>query len=78
MVVSIFIIKMGVGIFLESSNELMDAQVHGELAAEVEKCASSVPGVEHVDEVRIRKYGQYHFVDMKLSVDKDLTVWERP
>ena len=76
LVVSVFIVKMGSGIFLESSRELMDAQVHGELAAEVEKCASSVPGVEHVDEVRIRKYGQYHFVDMKLSVDKNLTVWE--
>jgi cation diffusion facilitator family transporter len=75
-VVSIFIVKMGVGIFLESSNELMDAQVHGELVAEVQMHANSVPGVEHVDEVRIRKYGPYHFVDMKLSVDKNLTVWE--
>jgi cation diffusion facilitator family transporter len=75
-VVSAFIVRMGAGIFLESSHELMDAQVHGALAAEVEMHASSVPGVEHVDEVRIRKYGAYHFVDMKLSVDRDLTVWE--
>ena len=43
-VVSAFIVRMGAGIFLESSHELMDAQVHGALAAEVEMHASSVPG----------------------------------
>ena len=75
-VVAVFIIKMGIEVFRSSLDELMDAQVHENLQAEIRKHATTIPGVEHVDEVRIRQYGPHYVIDMKVSVDKQLTVWE--
>ena len=75
-VVAVFIVKMGIQIFRSSLDELMDAQVHGNLRAEVHQYATGIPGVQHVDEVRIRRYGPQYIVDLKVSVDRHLTVRE--
>ena len=73
-VVAVFIIKMGVDVFRTSLDELMDAQVNSTLQGEVHQCAAGIIGVEHVDDVRVRQYGPHHVVDIKISVDKQLTV----
>ena len=75
-VVAIFIVKMGIDVFRTSLDELMDAQVHDGLRAEVQKHAMSIRGVEHVDDLRVRQYGPHYVIDLKVSVDKKLTVLE--
>ena len=75
-VVAVFIVKMGVEVFQSSLDELMDAQVYGNLIEEVHQYATGIPGVEHVDDVRIRRYGSQYVVDLKVSVNRYLTVKE--
>jgi len=73
-VVAVFIVKMGIEVFRSSLDELMDAQVHDGLREDIHRHAISVPGIEHVDEVRVRQYGPHYVIDLKVSVDKQLTV----
>jgi cation diffusion facilitator family transporter len=75
-VVAVFIVKMGIDVFRSSLDELMDAQVHGNLLEEVQQHATGIAGVEHVDDVRIRRYGPQYVIDLKVSVDRQLTVKE--
>ncbi|NMB46606.1 MAG: cation transporter [Firmicutes bacterium] len=75
-VVAIFIVRMGIEVFRSSLDELMDAQVHETLQAEVHQYANGIPGVQHVDDVRIRRYGPQYVIDLKVSVDHHLTVKE--
>lgn len=75
-VVAIFVVKMGIDVFRSSLDELMDAQVHGTIQEEVHERVSGIHGVEHIDDVRVRQYGPHYVVDLKVSVDKQLTVEE--
>lgn len=74
--VAIFIIKMGIGLFRSTVDELMDAQVDEELRDKILWYSEKVSGVEHVDDIRLRRYGSHYHVDLKLSVDRGLTVRE--
>ncbi len=72
--VSIFIIRIGLKLILESWHQLMDRSVDVEIMKRISIIAESIDGVEHVHELKARQLGQYIVVDLKIEVDSELTI----
>ena len=72
--VVILIVRSGTGLFFNSCRELMDLQAEDELVDEVRAASASVPGVEAIEKLRIRKSGLEFFVDIHVEVDPEMTV----
>lgn len=72
--VAILVLKMAIKISVESISTLMDKVLEGEDLHVYADFINKIPGVEHIDELRVRDHGQYFIVDVKLSVDATITV----
>jgi cation diffusion facilitator family transporter len=75
-IVSIWIMKVALDIFLETSVELMDGLQDETIYKEVFSAASSVEGVHNPHRTRIRKINTMFIVDMDIEVDGNLSVSE--
>lgn len=75
-VVSLFILKTGIGILRESAMELMDTVPGRELDAQIRAALAGVEGVRTVEEVRAHRFGPHFTVNVKFGVDGGLPVAE--
>jgi cation diffusion facilitator family transporter len=75
-VTSLFIIHIGYETFRDASHDLMDGSAPPDFISEVTRLAESVPGVEHVHDIRGRRSGQYMIIDLKLEMAPSMTVKE--
>jgi len=73
-VVSIFIIKVGLDIFMSAVRELMDAGMSGKEVDTVKKQILHMPGVRGVHRIRSRALAGSFYLDLHLEVDGSLTV----
>jgi cation diffusion facilitator family transporter len=64
----------GYRLFKPAVLDVMDTAPPKELVAEVRRVAESVPGVERIEQCRIRKMGLEFLVDLHVEVNGDLTV----
>jgi cation diffusion facilitator family transporter len=71
---ALLILKTGWETFISASHELMDSALPDEQIMEVSRLAESVPGVEHVHEIKGRRSGQFMIIDLKLEMDSEMTV----
>ncbi|MCL6516519.1 cation diffusion facilitator family transporter [Alicyclobacillus sp.] len=76
LVVALLILKMGYEVATDAVHVLMDRVVEGEAIKPYESVILSVPGVEHIDELRVRDHGRYVVIDAKISVDAHMSVAE--
>jgi cation diffusion facilitator family transporter len=76
LVVVAAIIWSGVELFRKSGSELMDVQADPAYVQRIREVALSVPGVEDVETLWVRKSGLEYFADMHIEVDAKLTVAE--
>jgi len=74
LLVSIWIVKVAVGIFLETNTELMDGVSDGELYSSLFAAVSSVPGAGNPHRARIRHHGALLIIDLDIEVDRELSV----
>lgn len=74
--VSLWIIRVALGIFMETSVELMDSIDDIEIYRRIFDAAEQVPGVENPHKVRIRKMNRFYIVDLDVEVDGNLSVKE--
>jgi len=74
LVVVVAILWSGVHLFRSSASELMDVQADSEFVAQIREVALSVPGVEDVETLWVRKSGLEFFADIHIEVDQHLTV----
>src|SRR5690606_7510387 len=72
--VSIMILKMAWHLGKESIHNTLDHVLHEEDTAEMRKIAESVEDVKRIDELHAREHGHYVIVDIKVSVDPEITV----
>ncbi len=70
------IIANGVVLFRKASSELMDLQADEGLVGKIRREAESVPDVQCIETLWVRKSGLEYFVDIHIEVDRDLTVEE--
>ncbi len=72
--VSLWIIKTALGIFWETSRELMDGVDDPDLYRRVFEAVNSVEGAGNPHKTRIRKLNNVYIIDMDIEVDGRLTV----
>ena len=76
LLVSFFIIKVGLDILGDTFRELSDAAPAVETLNSVRQCALSVEGVMNAHDLRVRTSGGRHQIEIHIVVDGDLTVTE--
>ncbi|MFX1313940.1 MAG: cation diffusion facilitator family transporter [Promethearchaeota archaeon] len=72
LIICIFLIKGGYNIFVNSTKTLLDAVIEFDKRKELLDLIDFYPKVKNVDNLEIRSYGRYIFVEVNLSLNKDL------
>lgn len=72
--VAALILKTGIQIYAQAVNVLMDAAPAPETLASIRSVAEKVEGVIEIQDIKVRQYGSYYQVDLKLCVDPQITV----
>lgn len=73
-IVSAFIIKVGLQIFFININDLLDTGISKEIIIEMEKNINSIQLVKGVHKLRTRKLANCIYIDLHLEVDGQLSV----
>ncbi|OHX48598.1 cation transporter [Cytobacillus oceanisediminis] len=74
LIVSLMILQMAWRLGKESIHSTLDHVLHEEDTLEMRKTAESVDLVKRIDELHAREHGHYVIVDIKVSVDPNMTV----
>lgn len=74
--VSLFIIRTGIGIFLDSDEELMDAVKDTSIYEKIFGAVEMVSGVSNPHRVRVRPIGGMYVISMDVEVDGHLSILE--
>ena len=75
-VISLFILKAAVDIYKESLNCLVDKSADPELTEKIRAEILSVDGVERIDDLKTRLFGNRMYVDVEIAADCTLTLEE--
>ena len=73
-IVSAFIIKVGLEILFTNINDLLDTGLSKEKISELEKTITTIQNVRGVHKLRTRKLANYIYIDLHLEVDGQLSV----
>ena len=73
LVVSIWILKVGFQIFMQTNRELMDSNTEPEIYNQVFAAVGKVEGASNPHRVRIRKIGNYFMIVLDIEVDGDIS-----
>ena len=76
LLVSLWIIKVAIGIFLEVNDELMDGSADESLYARLFEAVASVQGAGNPHRARMRRLGSSLVADLDIEVDSSLSVGE--
>ncbi len=74
LIVAIIIIKVGLELFIQGYNELMDMSIEEEKLLNLVNKIISHHEVLNINKIRTRKHGSKVFVDIKVCVNPDFTV----
>lgn len=74
--VSLWILKIGFEIFMESNTELMDGVRDTSVYEEVFAATDSVEGAHNPHRARIRKMSNLYLIDLDIEVDESMSVAE--
>ena len=75
-VICIFIEKAALDIFMDAVNKMVDKACDSETVDKLKKCAMNVTGVENIDLLRTRVFGNKIYVDMEIAADGNKTLNE--
>ena len=76
LIVSIWILKVGFEIFMQTNRDLMDANMEPELYGKVFAAVDRVEGAGNPHRLRIRKIGNYFMIVLDIEVDGSLSTLE--
>ncbi len=76
LVICLFIAKAAYDIFMDAVNKMVDRSCDICLEMDIRKCAMTVEGVENVDMLKTRVFGNKIYVDMEIAADGSLTLNE--
>ncbi|MGL4345188.1 MAG: cation diffusion facilitator family transporter [Cellulosilyticaceae bacterium] len=75
-VVSFFIIKVGIDLYKQSANQLVDQAAPESLVTQIEELTEAVEGVAGIHDLKTRLFGSKVYVDVEIYVAKKMTVEE--
>ena len=73
-VISILIIKVAFEIFIESVSKMTDKAVSKDLEKKIRATIKSVKGVENIDNLRTRIFGNKFYIDVEIACDGSLSL----
>ncbi|SDY20171.1 cation diffusion facilitator family transporter [Evansella caseinilytica] len=76
LIVSLFIIKVGYSLAKDASLVMMEKVLAAEETKVFFETAADIQGVKRVDELLARTHGHYIVIDIRVSVDPDISVEE--
>lgn len=76
LIIGIFVMVAGYFAVRESSLVLADAYNNPEMLETIKRIATSVSGIEAIDDLRVRRNGPFLSVDMHIRVDGRISVYE--
>lgn len=76
LVISVFIIKASIEIFIDAINKIVDKSCDEETVNKIRKTILSNNDVKNIDNLKTRVSGDKIFVDVEIAVEKDLSVEE--
>jgi cation diffusion facilitator family transporter len=71
LVIALFIIKGGYDLFLKSTKVLLDAIIDFEKRIELYNLIESIPKVKKIENLELRAYGRYIFLELELNLKKN-------
>ena len=75
-VICLFILKVAVDIFREAVDNMVDHACDAETEEALRSCAARQEGVIRADILRTREFGRKIYVDLEISADGNLTLYE--
>lgn len=75
-IISLFIAKMAFEIYFKALNQLLDRAADSKTIEEIKKIILSVDGVLEIDVLKTRIHSNKIYVDVEISVNKDLSLIE--
>lgn len=75
-VVSIFILKMGIEILKDGIKQIMDTSTEYEKIEQIKKIVLDTDGVEATHDIRVRQSGSHYIVDLDICVDKNVPLYK--
>lgn len=76
LVICMFIAKAAWDIFMDAVNKMIDHACSDDTVEELRQMVLSVPEVKNVDKLLTRMFGARIYVDVEISLDKDMTLKE--
>lgn len=73
-IISIFICKTGIEIFIDSVNKLVDKSCNEEFISDIKKVIISYDEIIKIDDIKTRIFGNRIYIDMEISLDGNLTL----
>ncbi|MBQ6662693.1 MAG: cation transporter [Firmicutes bacterium] len=73
--ICLFILKAAYEIFREAVDKMVDRSCSEETEAAIRACAERQPGVEQVDMLRTREFGNRIYVDIEIGADGGLSLY---
>ena len=75
-IICLFILKVGIEIIIDAIKKMMDTSAGSEYDQKIHDFVAKQQGVEEVDIVNSRMFGNKVYVDLEIKVDENLTVRE--
>lgn len=76
LIICVFIAKAAYDIFMDAVGKMVDRSCSEEMEAELLRCALGQEGVLGVDMIQTRVFANKIYVDIEISADGALTLWE--
>lgn len=76
LVISLFIIKAAIEIFIDAINKIVDKSCDEETVNKIKKTILSNNDVKNIDNLKTRVSGNKIFVDVEIAVEKDMSLEE--
>lgn len=74
LVVSYFIVKVGIDFYIRATKELVDESADKDTCKRIKDLTLSINGVEGIKNLKTRTFGHRIYVDLEILVDENLTV----
>lgn len=75
-IICICIIKVAFDIFMDSVNKMIDKSCSSEFIEELKEFVLKIDGVQEIDSIKTRLFGNRIYIDIEISADENLTLKE--
>lgn len=74
--ISIFVAKVAISIYMQSVHDLIDSAADEETRGEIEEIILRTKGVLQIDDLKTRRHANKLYVDVEIAVDNSLSISE--